>query len=261
MNEPVLNPAPDLQWVEEVAALLPEDLRLGWYQNVRPWLRMLPPEDEVAHLAYSMGYLALLTRSTPALIAAEWAKLTPMLQRLSDEMHGALKTSAAYHQKLNDRLNRLPEEIAEGLSPDAIAAEIAASVREQFVSSGIPTAGDLLTEQGKRLQHMVAEQSRILADLGHQLCYSRVSAKWALDAVLTSAHTAKESIDRWNRQMREVQWVHLGLSLMIGVLLGSLLYWSAFPPVPVAPVQPVHQNQPIHENAPASGKAGCHVPK
>ena len=52
--------------MDEVAALLPEESRLGWYQNVRPWLRMLPPDDEVAHLAYSMGYLALLTRSTPA---------------------------------------------------------------------------------------------------------------------------------------------------------------------------------------------------
>jgi hypothetical protein len=48
---------PDLKWVEEVAALLPEEARLGWYQNVRPWLRMLPPDDKVAHLAYSMGYL------------------------------------------------------------------------------------------------------------------------------------------------------------------------------------------------------------
>jgi hypothetical protein len=67
---------PDLKWVEEVAALLPEESRLGWYQNVRPWLRMLPPDDEVAHLAYSMGYLALLTRTTPALVAAERVRLT-----------------------------------------------------------------------------------------------------------------------------------------------------------------------------------------
>jgi hypothetical protein len=28
-----------------VAALLPEELRLVWYWNVRPWLRMLPSDD------------------------------------------------------------------------------------------------------------------------------------------------------------------------------------------------------------------------
>ena len=77
---PEPNALRDLQWVDEVAALLPEDSRLGWYQNVRPWLRMLPPDDEIAHLAYSMGYLALLTRSTPAVMAAERSKMGVMLQ-------------------------------------------------------------------------------------------------------------------------------------------------------------------------------------
>ncbi len=90
---------PDLKWVEEVAALLPEESRLGWYQNVRPWLRMLPPDDEVAHLAYSMGYLALLTRTTPALVAAERVRLTATLERVSTEMAAAVKTTADYHQR------------------------------------------------------------------------------------------------------------------------------------------------------------------
>jgi hypothetical protein len=93
-TELVPNTARDLQWVEEVAALLPEESRLGWYQNVRPWLRMLPPDDEIAHLAYSMGYLALLTRSTPALVAAERAKLAALLQRLTDEMGGSYPPSS-----------------------------------------------------------------------------------------------------------------------------------------------------------------------
>jgi len=110
---------PDLKWVEEVAALLPEESRLGWYQNVRPWLRMLPPDDEVAHLAYSMGYLALLTRTTPALVAAERVRLTATLERLSSEMAASLKTTAHYHQRLNDRLSQLPGEIAQGIRPDA----------------------------------------------------------------------------------------------------------------------------------------------
>src|SRR5271167_4551878 len=103
-TEPEPNAARDLQWVEEVAALLPEESRLGWYQNVRPWLRMLPPDDEITHLAYSMGYLALLTRSTPAVMATERSKMGVMLNRLIDEMTGALKTTADYHEKLNDRL-------------------------------------------------------------------------------------------------------------------------------------------------------------
>ena len=114
----------DLQWIDEVAALLPEESRLGWYRNVRPWLRMLPPDDEVAHLAYSMGYLALLTRSTPLIVAEERAKLTDLLHRHRDDVIGAVKATADYHQKLNDRLKKLPSEIAQGLSPKALATEI-----------------------------------------------------------------------------------------------------------------------------------------
>ena len=103
---PLPNIERDLRWIDEVAALLPEESRLGWYRNVGPWLRMLPPDDEVAHLAYSMGYLALLTRVTPELIAAERAKLAALSRSLIEEMTAAAKTTAVYHQKLSDRLIR-----------------------------------------------------------------------------------------------------------------------------------------------------------
>ena len=65
---------PDLLWVDEIAALLPENLRVGWYRNVKPWITTLSPEDEVAHLAYAMGYLGLLIRECPSLVAAERTK-------------------------------------------------------------------------------------------------------------------------------------------------------------------------------------------
>jgi hypothetical protein len=202
MQEPEPNAAPDLSWVEEVGALLPEELRLGWYRNVRPWLRTLPPDDEVAHLAYSMGYVALLTRSTPALVAEERAKLTTLLQRHSDEMTGAVKTTADYHQKLNDRLRKLPAEIAQGLSPKALASEIADRVREQFLQSGIPEAGRLLKEQGDRLGQVLAQQAYVIAELRKQLIESRSQATCALDRVVSGADAAKKSIDQWNYEMR-----------------------------------------------------------
>ncbi len=106
--------------VDDVAALLPEESRLGWYKNVYArGCGCFPPDDEMSlHLAYSMGYLALLTRSTPALIAAERVQLADLFHRLTDEMTGSVKATAAYHQKLNDRLKILPGEYrALGLQP------------------------------------------------------------------------------------------------------------------------------------------------
>jgi ElaB/YqjD/DUF883 family membrane-anchored ribosome-binding protein len=241
--------------VEEVAALLPEESRLGWYQNVRPWLRMLPPDDEVAHLAYSMGYLALLTRSTPALVAAERVKLSALLQRLTDEMTGAVKTTAQYHQKLTDRLDGLPAEIAQGLSPNALAAEIVTGVREQFLKCGVPEAGRLLREQGDSLRKLAAAHAHTLADLRQQLDDSRSRAKYVLDSVACSADVAKKSIDQWNSEMRQVQWIQMGWTLLTGLLLGALLYWWAVDPHDVGTPPPVQANQPVWHAPAASGKA------
>jgi hypothetical protein len=43
--------------------------------------------------------------------------------------------------------------------------------------------------------------------------------------VEAGADTAKKSIDLWNKEMRQVQWMHLALVLLLGLLLGALFYW------------------------------------
>jgi ElaB/YqjD/DUF883 family membrane-anchored ribosome-binding protein len=260
-TEPEPNAARNLEWVEEVAELLPEESRLGWYRNVRPWLRTLSPDDEIAHLAYSMGYLALLTRSAPALVAAERVKLATSLQRLTDEVTGAVKTTAQYHQKLTDRLNGLPAEIAQGLSPNALAAEIVTGVREQFRKSGIPEAGRLLREQEDTLRLLAAEQAHILAGLREQLNDLRSRAKYVLDSVAISADSAKKSIDQWNSEMRKVQWIPMGWTLLTGLLLGVLLYWWVVDPHRVGTSQPAPVNQTEPHATAASGKTSSRTTK
>lgn len=131
--------------------------------------RMLPPDDEGAHLAYSMGYLALLTRTTPELVAAERTGLTATLEWLSGEIAASVKTTADYHQKLNCRLSQLPGEIAEGIRPDARADQIAASVREHFLNSGLREAGRLLSEECDRLRPLVSRHTATLSEFRLQL--------------------------------------------------------------------------------------------
>lgn len=249
-----------LPWVEEVAALLPEESRLGWYQNVRPWLRMLPPDDEIAHLAYSMGYLALLTRSTPAVMAAERAKMAALLQRLNDEMTGTLKTTANYHQKLNDRLTALPAEIAQGVDPTALAAQLVAGVREQFLKCGIPEAGRLFREEGERFQQLATAHAHKLMEVQEKLyaCQSRVT--FVLNHVESSADSAKKSIDQWNREMQKVQWIQLGCALVAGLLLGALFYWWLLVPQH-ATQQQASVNPPAQHAVAASGKRYRRAPK
>ena len=257
---PEPNALRDVQWVDEVAALLPEDNRLAWYQNVRPWLRMLPPEDEIAHLAYSMGYLALLTRSTPAIMAVERAKMAALVQRLSDEMTGTVKTTADYHQKLNDRLTALPAEIARGVNPAALAAQLVAGVREQFLKCGIPEAGRLLREEGESFEQLAAAHVHKLMEVQEKLyaCQSRVLC--VLDDVARSADSAKKSIDHWNHEMREVQWVQIGSAWLIGLFLGAIMCWWVAGPQGNPPQQaPV--NTAAQRVVAATGKTTRHTRK
>ena len=251
----------EFQWIDEVAALLPEESRLGWYKNVRPWLRMLPPDDEVAHLAYSMGYLALLTRSTPELIAGERAKLAALFRSLIEEMTAAAKTTAAYHQKLNNRLSGLPGEIAQGLSPAALAAEIVDGVKAQFLQSGVSEAGRQLKEQGDRLRQLVSGQNHALAEFRQQMKDSQSHVAWVLNSVTAAADSGKESIDLWNDEMRRVQWVYLGLVLLVGLLLGALLYWWVISPRGVPTPHQVSAAQQAETPVSATGRGARHVPK
>ncbi len=60
-----------------------------------PWISTLSPDDEVAHLAYAMGYLGLLIREGPSLVAAERTKLADFQQISKDTSVAASATRAA----------------------------------------------------------------------------------------------------------------------------------------------------------------------
>jgi len=172
-----------------------------------------------------------------------------------------VKTTAAYHQELNDRLKILPGEIAQGLSPAALAAEIVDGVKDQFLHAGVSEAGKQLKEQGDRLRQVVSGQNHVLAELRQQLNDSRSHVTWVLNSVVSGADSAKKSIDLWNHEMRRVQWIYLGLVLLIGVLLGALFYWWIISPQEV--LTPHRVSAAEHADTPvsATGRGTRHVPK
>ncbi len=227
---------PDLLWVDEIAALLPENLRVGWYRNVKPWISTLSPEDEVAHLAYAMGYLGLLIRECPSLVAAERTKLATAFQQISMDTSAAVSATSAYHQKLTERLDRLPAEIASGMNSAAFAAKLSDVVKEHFLKSGIPEAGEMIKEHGNRLRGLASEHYQLT--LAMELKFRDVAAEAAgtLKHVEDASAGAKNSLAKWNREMVTVQLFQLGITLAIGFLFGVLLFWWAtLPSNPAAP--------------------------
>jgi hypothetical protein len=64
---------------DELAGLVPEE-RLTEYYRVIAQTRTLSPNDEMLRILEAMGILAILTRETPAAIAAERKQLRSILE-------------------------------------------------------------------------------------------------------------------------------------------------------------------------------------
>ena len=64
---------------DELASLVPEE-RLTEYYRVIAHTRTLSPNDQMLRILEAMGVLALLTRETPAVIAAERKLLRAILE-------------------------------------------------------------------------------------------------------------------------------------------------------------------------------------
>ena len=177
-----MNPKPKLveeqpaeaDFIDDIAALLPAEQRSLWYRDMAH-LRRLPADDEMLRIARAMGFLALVTRQTPAQIAIEREQIAAILGDSVKAMQSARQDTVALHQQLDERLAQLPAEIAEGISPVAIAAKLSESLRQQFVASGIPATAQALAVVSKQTMKVAGEfdlSSKQLADSYREMAIS-----------------------------------------------------------------------------------------
>jgi hypothetical protein len=122
---------------DSLARLVPEELQTAYYR-VLAHTRTLSPDDEMLRILEAMGILALLTRHTPKDIADERERIQEMLDlhlQFSDESQQKM---LEYVHFIEGRLAGLPSEIEVGLDPQQIAKVLGESLRQHFVSSGVP---------------------------------------------------------------------------------------------------------------------------
>jgi len=88
---------------DKLAGLVPEK-RLTEYYRVIAHTRTLSPNDEMLRVLEAMAVLALLTRETPAAIAAERKELWSILESSASQARGVEKRMEAYTTRLESRL-------------------------------------------------------------------------------------------------------------------------------------------------------------
>lgn len=234
-----MNPKPKLveeplaegDFIDDIAALLPVERRPLWYRDMAH-LRRLPADDEMLRIARAMGFLALVTRQTPAQIAIEREQIASILNDSVKVIQSARQDAVALHRQLEERLTQLPATIAEGISPAAIAAKLSESLRQQFVQSGIPETAQALAVVSKQTKQIAGEFDQSSKQLTDSYRGAAGEARRALNELRGSIEYATASAkqaahDLTHTFLHEYKWSVLVLctaALAVGFALGTLYY-------------------------------------
>jgi len=248
------SPDRDADFIDEIAELLPSEQRQSWYRDMAH-LRRLPPDDELLRLARAMGFLALVTRQAPVEIASEMQKLAATVKEAVSSIEALRHDTATFHQEIENRLARLPNEIAEGVNPTSIAAILAESLRQQFVQSGLPEttkALALVAQQSRQAATEFGYSSRQIVEncrnTTKEFCDDFKGMQTMIRITTKEATEAAQALRQ--RFLREYKWSVLTLctvALMLGFSVSIVWqHWREKPPQVAPTAVPVLSQTPMN---------------
>jgi hypothetical protein len=144
---------------DSLSRLVPSELQREYYR-VLAHTRSLNPEDEMLKILEAMGILALITRHTPADIAAERERIQEMLDIHLQFAGEAQQRMLEYNQLLEGRLAALPSEVEDGLNPEKISKLLGEGIRQRLAETGIEDAANALQQTASALS---SAQKRLAA--------------------------------------------------------------------------------------------------
>jgi DNA anti-recombination protein RmuC len=209
---------------DELAGLVPAE-RLTEYYRVIAHTRTLSPNDEMLRILEAMGVLALLTRETPAAIAAERNQLRSILESSASQARGVEKRMEAYTTRLESRLTQLPKELKTGLDPPRIARLLSESLRQCFQKSGLPDTGSALSQSCAELNSVQKQLLNVLREVSHPDKGVVARTKSANDSLLRSMATRAQQMDDFIVSLEKQIWavwlpVIASAALALGFVLG-----------------------------------------
>ena len=209
---------------DELAGLVPEE-RLTEYYRVIAHTRTLSPNDEMLRVLEAMGVLALLTRETPAAIAAERKLLRSLLESSASQANAVEKRMEQYATRLESRLTQLPKELETGLDPPRIAKLLSESLRQCFQRSGLPDTGLALSQSCAELSSVQKQLRNVLREVAHPDIGVIARTKSANDSLLRSMATRAQQMEDFLVRLEKQIWatwlpVVASAALALGLVLG-----------------------------------------
>lgn len=189
----------------------------------------LSPNDEMLRILEAMGVLALLTRETPAAIAAERKALRTILESSASQASAVEKRMEAYTTRLESRLTQLPKELETGLDTPRIAKLLSESLRQCFQRSGLPDTGSALSQSCAELNSVQKQLLNVLREVAHPDIGIVARTKSVNDSLLRSMATRAQQMDDFLAKLEKQVWavwlpVIASAALALGFFLGT---WSA----------------------------------
>jgi hypothetical protein len=218
------SPASTEDLFDEIASLLEPGLREAFYRCMLSF-KHLRPDDELLRLVQAIGFLAFLIRDAPVAVARERVQFGQLLETSLATIQAAGKAEHAYLQQLDDRLTRLPTDLAQGISPEAIARAITESLRQQFVQSGLPATVDALTALAQQMTQAIGPLQRAASQL-HACTGIANQAYVALEQVRASVEKVTNAAQGTVAELR--QQVRLEGLRAVGVLCAAAWFLGIF---------------------------------
>lgn len=157
-------PAVPSDLLDRIANGLPEELRADYYRELSH-CRNLPENDEMLRILRAMQFLVVLIQQAPGEVAIERERMSEALAAGIESIQSAHQASIQYQKQLELRLSNLPEEVARGISAEAIAAKISEALRQQFQETGLPVVAKAMAVQSATLCKTSKDLAGLLTDL------------------------------------------------------------------------------------------------
>ena len=210
---------------DELADLVPRE-RLTEYYRVIAHTRTLSPNDEMLRILEAMGVLALLTRETPASIAAERKLLQKVLETSASQASAVEKRMEAYTTRLESRLAHLPKELETGLDPPRIAQLLRESLRQSFQRSGLPDTAKALGQSCSEMNSVQTHLFNLLREVAHPDVGVVAKVRSANDSLLRSMANRAVQMEDFLVRLEKQIWavwmpVVANAAFSAGICLGS----------------------------------------
>jgi len=220
---------PETDLIDRIANALPVELRADYYRELRH-CRSLPENDEMLRILRVMQFLVVLMVQAPERMATERQRFEQIVGDAIKALQEIRESSAADQAQLDQRLMQLPEATAEGIQPEAIAAKINESLRQQFVQSTIPETADALAVAAAQIKKATAEFGRAAGTLGSSYHGAAEEARKAIGHLESTCSQAMSSTKRGAEELlhifrQEYRWslfALVSLALVMGIGLHML---------------------------------------